>query len=65
MKKEAYKWQFHFTFGRDYQTHERGWKMVEFGILNLHLFPEPGEMLQRRHYRGFLLKFYIWFPLDF
>lgn len=63
--KKLNKWQYDFYFGRDYRIFERGWKIVRFGIFNIHTMPEEGYVLQKKHYKGFILKFYIWLPIDF
>lgn len=65
MKKVLNKWQIHFRFGRDYRTLERGWKEITFGILKIHTLSDEGEMLNKRNYAGFLLKFLVWFPIDY
>ena len=64
MKPVLNKWQAVWYFGKDYRTMERGWKQVEFGILNLQHFPESGVMIHKNMYKGFLLRFYIWLPID-
>lgn len=64
MKKILNKWQAHFYFGRNHCTDERGWKTVEFGILKFIFLPREGEWMGKEHYKGFFVKFYIWFPVD-
>ena len=64
MKKEINKWQIHFTFSRDYFTFARGWKQFIFGIFKLHTLPQEGEMITSKDYKGFIIKFYIWLPID-
>ncbi len=66
LKKELNTWQCYFYFGHDFQRMELGWKRFEFAFMNIHTFPEQGEMLQRKkHFKGFLFKFFIWLPIDF
>jgi hypothetical protein len=66
MKPILNKWQIVFKYGRDWRTSERGWKRLEFGILNLHYIPEDaGRMIDPSMYKGFLKHVYIWFPIDF
>lgn len=65
IKKQVNKWQLVFSFGRDFRTMERGWKQVVFGVFNIHRLPEAGMMLHKGFYQGFILRFYIWLPVDF
>ena len=65
IKKEINKWQFYFCFGTNPCMIENGWKQVSFGIFKIHTLPEQGEMLYNKHYKGFLIKFNIWFPIYF
>jgi len=59
------KWHSHFSFSRDYQRMDRGWKIIVFGILNVHHLPEPGSILMRkRDYKGFLLRIVFFFPIE-
>lgn len=64
MIKQINRWQVHGFFGRCPYTMERFAKRVEFGILNIHTMPEQGEALWKAHYKGFIIKFYIWLPID-
>lgn len=64
MKPILNKWQWHFYFGKDYSRLDRGWKEVNLGILKIHTMPEEGERLWKKHYKGFLLRFFIWLPID-
>lgn len=65
MKKIKNKWQCHFRFGHDPRFLEQGWREVQFGILNIVDFPPEGQYLTKKYYKGFLIKFKIWFPIDF
>lgn len=65
IEKELNKWQIVSYFGRDYRVIERGWKEIRFGIINFHQFPLEREMISKKNYRGFILRFFIWFPIDF
>lgn len=58
------KWQFVFSVGRDPRTLERGWKLVEFGILKFHSFPHAGDWFGPEHYKGFFTRFVVWLPFD-
>jgi hypothetical protein len=64
MKPVINKWQVHFYFGKDWTRYERGWKEVDFGILKIHTLPEQGHQLHKKMYGGFLIRFFIWFPID-
>jgi hypothetical protein len=66
IKSEINKWQIHFSFGREYHRYsDLGWKAVSFGIFNLKELPEQGVSLHKSMYKGFIIKFHIWFPIDF
>jgi hypothetical protein len=65
MKYLLNKWQTHFYFGKDYTVIERGWKQIEFGIMKFTSYPNEGCKHTKKNYNGFLLKFYMWFPIDF
>ena len=65
MKKEINKWQLMWRFGRDCTVRARGWNEVNFGIFNLHHFPAEGEMVTKRFYRGFIIRFYVFLPIEF
>lgn len=65
MKRIINKWQIHWYFGREWEKMDRGWKKVSFGIFKVHTLPEEGAMLSKRMYKGFLIKFCIWFPIDY
>lgn len=59
------KWQFLFNLGRDYRRMtEAGWHTLEFGILKFHRFPEEGGMYSPKDYKGFVIRFMFWFPID-
>jgi hypothetical protein len=64
MKKVINEWQIHFKFGRDYRTLERGWKIIEFGIIKFINFPKEGFEISKQNYKGFLIRFMAWFPID-
>ena len=64
MRPALNKWQFHGYFGRCNYTMERFAKQVEFGFLKIHTKPEEGCALTKYHYKGFLIKFFIWLPVD-
>lgn len=64
MKNILNKWQLVWFFGRDYRTLERGWKVVRLGIINIHTKPEEGVILTKRYYKGFVIQFIIWLPID-
>ena len=64
MKKELNKWQVVFYIGRDWQTMERGWKWVKFGVFKLSSFPEEGYELSSSQLKGFIFTMKVWFPID-
>jgi len=64
MKKELNKWQWGFGLLRDNRTMERGWKILQIYCLNFHNFSQPGDMISKEDYKGFLFRIAIWFPID-
>lgn len=59
------KWSFVLGFSKDFMRgRDLGWKLFEFGIFSLHRHPPQGACLTRHHYRGFLIRFYVWLPFD-
>ena len=63
-KRILNKWQITLKLHRDVLRIERGWKYFEFGIFKLKWIPEEGEILRKSHYSGFIIKFFIWFPIE-
>lgn len=64
MKRILNKWQMHWSFGKDPRTMERGWRRIEFAIVNIREFPPEGYKLTRDLYDGFIIKFCAWLPFD-
>ena len=59
------KWQCFFNVGRNYcRMPESGWHTVEFGVCRFVSFPEPGGMYSKKDYKGFIIRFQFWFPID-
>lgn len=58
------KWQFVHSLSTDYRYMREGWKVCQIGIFKLTSFPREGVIPDRKHYKGFLLRFKIWFPVD-
>jgi hypothetical protein len=46
-----------------YERDATGWRRFEFGIFKLHTLPGDGEMITRKHYRGFWFQMRFWFPV--
>lgn len=59
------KWQFLFSISRNYvRMPEMGWHTFEFGIFKFIQFPEQGGMISPKDYKGFIIRFMFWFPID-
>lgn len=58
------KWQFVFTHGRDWRYAQLGWRSIWFGVFKLTSLPTEGVAVQKKHYKGFLLKFKLWLPFE-
>ena len=66
MKKPTLnKWTWSFEHCDDYQRCDRAWKMVRFGIYKFTRMPENGEAYSKKDYKGFIVRFYYWFPVRF
>lgn len=66
-KRILNKWQWGAKINKQNQYDPRytmGWHTFELWFLKFVYFPEEGEMIQKKHYKGFLLKFNFWFPID-
>lgn len=64
MKRIFNKWQVEFSIKRPMEFFAPGWYRVSFGIFNLRLIPKEGSIIEKRHYRGFIFSFLVWFPID-
>lgn len=53
-------------FGQDYmRLPTLGWHIFELGIIKIHKYPEDGQSIGKpEHYKGFIIKFAWWFPID-
>jgi hypothetical protein len=41
-----------------------GWHVFDAGIIKIHTMPKEGEALGREHYRGVIIRFSYWLPID-
>lgn len=63
--QKTYKVQFLFNIGRDYvRMSTYGWHLFEFGIFKFKHFPLEGEMYSPKDYKGFIIRFMFWLPID-
>lgn len=58
------KWQWTYYFGRDWIRLDMGWKEIRFGVFKFVSLPGEGEMIQKKHYKGFIIHFYVWLPFS-
>lgn len=57
--------QFLFNISRDYRRlSDYGWHLFEFGIFKFVRFPEEGGMISPKDYKGFIIRFMFWLPID-
>lgn len=61
---EITKWHFDLSIGRDVMRMERGWKIFNFSLFRWKQLPEQGERIQSKHYRGILIQFAFFFPIE-
>lgn len=64
MKPILNKWQLFISLNRDYRYIERGWKIFQIAIIKIIKKPEKGVMINKSDYKGFWIKFAVWFPFD-
>lgn len=63
--EKTLKWQFLFSFNRNYcRMPESGWHVVQFGVFKFTKFPEAGDAISKKDYKGFIIRFSFWFPID-
>lgn len=58
------KWQIFFQLSRDVVRRETGWKQIVFGIFKLHTMPMEGERINKGLYKGFILNYRFFFPIE-
>ena len=61
-----YKWQIIFHYGEDMRYFIPLYRVVTFGILRLKNIPNEGFILQKKDFKGFIikLKFYLPFKIN-
>ena len=57
------KWTYSFEHQPDFISYDRGWRVVIFGIYKFTRMPEQGEAFSKKDYKGFIIRFYYWFPI--
>lgn len=58
------KWQLICDFREDYNTRERGWRIVRIGLIKIHTTPDQGCFLPKDNYHGFMIAFRLWIPIE-
>lgn len=58
------KWQLVFSSTKDYQSFQRGWHIATWGIVKIVQMPDQGATIGPRDYKGFLLRFFYFTPID-
>jgi len=61
---ELNKWNIGISIKRDYARYERGWRVFHFQLLKLIRKPVEGEMIHKKDYKGFWIKFAFWLPIE-
>lgn len=64
LKQILNKWQFLFLITKDYSKIEAGWRVFKLGLVNLKSIPDNSFQLRKENYRGFIIQFRFWFPLE-
>lgn len=66
MKKILNKWQFVFQYGQDYRHYDNYGRVLSFGIIKFHEFPEEGmESHSKINFKGFWWEFRLRVPITF
>lgn len=63
-KRVLNKWQFVFTSSLDFRYRHDGWRVGDVGIFKLTSLPDDGMLPNKRHYKGFWLRFSFWLPIQ-
>lgn len=64
MKPILNKWQITYAIHKDMMRLDRGWNCFRFGIFKLINIPHQGERIRKSDYKGFILNFLFWFPIE-
>lgn len=64
MKRSKNKWHFIFSVSHDFRRVEIGWRLFQFGILKPKFNWPEGTELRRPYYKGFFIRFYLWWPFE-
>lgn len=65
MKCILHKWQYLCRIQRPYELgYQLGWQKVSVGVFKLTSQPPEGQIITKDNYKGFIIQFYIWFPID-
>lgn len=63
-KKVLDKWQLVLTVDHDFRYRFDGWRVLDFGIFKLSSLPDDGIIPDKRHYKGFWVRFRFWLPFE-
>lgn len=64
IRRKLNKWQLVFDVSSRLEYRNYGWRSCWFGIIKLTSFPDEGEMVQNTNYKGMLLRFMYWLPVQ-
>lgn len=68
MKKTLNKWQWWFNpinINQSWAYRDgQGWHIFSAGIIKIHTLPGEGEAIGKSDYKGFIIRFCYWFPID-
>jgi len=64
--KNTQKWQWWFKpFSKVYYRLDGpGWHLFYAGIIKIHTIPQGGQALGKEDYKGVIIRFMWWFPID-
>jgi len=63
-KKVLDKWQLVLAVDHDFRYRFDGWRVLDFGIFKLLSLPDDGIIPDKRHYKGFWVRFRFWLPFE-
>lgn len=63
-KRVLDKWQLVLAVDHDFRYRFDGWRVLDFGIFKLSSLPDDGIIPNKRHYKGFWVRFRFWLPFE-
>jgi len=63
------RWSFFFRVRPDVELQSvrragPGWYRFDLALLKMHSWPPDGDIITRKHYQGFWIRFRFWLPFE-